>query len=170
MNCGIAVFPNQDVQEFVNNYRKRYDPHYKLISPHMTIREAEDWTEPQLDEAVAYLERVAAGFSPFTIRFNRFSSFFPVNHVIYLALEDKESLMKLYASVCDGPLAEPEKPYVFNPHVTIGQQLSSDELHDVLASLKKTPVDFTSTIDHFDLLSQTEDGTWKSVHSFKLQG
>jgi 2'-5' RNA ligase len=170
MNCGIAVFPSKDVQDFVNNYRKRYDPHYKLIKPHMTIREAEDLTQPQIDEAVAYLERVAAGIAPFKVRFNRFSSFFPVNHVIYLALEDKEPLMKLYSAVCNGPLAEPNKPYVYNPHVTIGQQLSSDELHDVLASLKQTQVDITNTIDRFELLKQSDDGIWKSYRTFQLQG
>jgi len=169
MNCGIAVFPSEEVQEYVNNYRKRYDPHYKLIAPHITIREAEQWTQSQLDEASDQLERAAAGYAPFTIRFNRFSSFFPVNNVIYLGIEDKEPLMKLYKAVCDGPLSEPEKPYVFNPHLTIGQEMNSDELHDVLASLKKTPVDFRCTVDKLHLLYQTDNGSWKSYRSFALR-
>jgi 2'-5' RNA ligase len=170
MNCGIAVFPSEEVQEYVNSYRKRYDPHYRLIQPHITIREAEDWTDLQLEEATDQMERITAGYAPFTVRFNRFSSFFPVNNVIYLGIEDKESLMKLYMAVCDGPLSEPEKPYVYNPHLTIGQDMNSDELHDVLSSLKKTPVDFISVINELHLLYQTENGVWKPYRSFALKG
>ena len=38
MKYGIVAFPSKKVQDFANSYRKRYDPHYALITPHMTVK------------------------------------------------------------------------------------------------------------------------------------
>ena len=37
MKFGVVIFPSKKLQDLVNSYRKRYDPHYALISPHLTL-------------------------------------------------------------------------------------------------------------------------------------
>lgn len=38
MKYGIAIFPSKKLQDKVNSLRKRYDPHYALIPPHITLK------------------------------------------------------------------------------------------------------------------------------------
>lgn len=170
MQFGIAIFPSKAVQDVANSYRKRYDPHYSLIQPHLTIREKEQWSEEQLEAAVDHLERAASKVAPFTIHFNRFSTFYPVTNVVYMALSDVAPVERLQQEINSGVLTEPNRSYVFTPHVTIGQQMSSDELHDVLAGLRATPLDLTVKIDRFHLLYQTENGAWTVHQTFLLRG
>jgi 2'-5' RNA ligase len=167
---GIAVFPSKEVQDIANSYRKRYDPHYSLIQPHLTVREKEEWSDEQLRHAVAHLERAAQGLTPFAIHFNRFSTFYPVNNVVYMALSDTEPMQRLHDAVCSGELAEPERAYLYNPHLTVGREMNSDELHDVLAGLRQTPLDLTVRVDRFHLLYETGNGAWTAHQTFLLQG
>ncbi|WP_248926548.1 2'-5' RNA ligase family protein [Paenibacillus hamazuiensis] len=170
MLYGVAIFPSKEVQDVANSYRKRFDPHYNLIQPHLTVREKEEWNDEQLAKAITHLQSVADQTAPFTVHFNRFSTFYPVGNVIYMALSQPEPLVKLYHNICSGLWKEPGKPYGYTPHLTIGQQLSSDELHDVLASLRKTPLDLTANIDRFHLLYQTENEAWTVHQTFQLKG
>ena len=59
MKYGIAIFPQKKVQDVANSFRKRYDPRYTLIQPHITLKEAFELEEEKLPEVVEHLERVA---------------------------------------------------------------------------------------------------------------
>jgi 2'-5' RNA ligase len=170
MNCVIAIFPSKEIQDFANSYRKRFDPNYNRIAPHLTLREPEDWSESQLSSAADHLERVTSTISPFNIHFNRFSSSYPADNVIYLALSNPDPLKKVYDVICGGDLAEKSRLEHFNPHLTIAQQLGDDELHDVLASLKKQELDLTSRIDRIHLLYQTDNQSWTVYQTFLFRG
>lgn len=170
MLFGIAVFPEKHVQDLANSWRKRHDPHYCLIPAHMTIREAEEWSDAQLQLAVGHLEQVTMGLAPFAIRYNRVSSFYPVNHVLYLALEDAAPVQKLHASICTGPLTVENPTYVFTPHLTIGQQMSADELHDQYGNLRMQAFDIVTKVDRIHLLYQVENGSWTTHQTFLLRG
>ena len=169
MNYGIAVFPSVEIQEFANHYRRRYDPHFALIEPHLTVREKEEWNDQQVHTAIQELERAAEALEPLELQFNRFSTFYPVNNVIYMALADPAPLVRLHQKLCAGPLTEASKLYAYTPHLTIAQSMNDDELHDVLASLKNKPLSFQCTIDRIVLLKQEEDGRWSRHREFLLQ-
>ncbi|WP_019533138.1 2'-5' RNA ligase family protein [Paenibacillus ginsengihumi] len=171
MQYGIAVFPPEEIRDFANHYRKRYDPHYPFIAPHLTVRETELWSQEKRKEAEAHLERAAAQTPPLKLRFNRFSSFYPVNHTVYLALADPGPMLELYRRVCSGPLVETGKPYVYTPHLTVAQRLTADEMHDVLASLRHKPIDLAFTADRMELLGrENDDSPWQSVRTFLFEG
>ena len=38
MKFGVVIFPSKKLQDLANSYRKRYDPHYSLITPHLTLK------------------------------------------------------------------------------------------------------------------------------------
>ncbi|NOU95337.1 hypothetical protein GC093_19220 [Paenibacillus sp. LMG 31456] len=169
MVYGIAVFPPDEIKEFANHYRRRYDPQFSVIDPHLTLRAREDWTEEQLNNVINHLEHVTATIKPLKLHFNRFSTFFPVSNVIYLALTDPEPMKALYNIVCSGVLEETNKPYAFTPHLTIAQDLDDDELHDVFASLRPQSLDMGCTIDRIELLMLSDNGLWQALNTFTLQ-
>lgn len=84
MNYGIVIFPSEEVQEFANNYRKRYDSHFAFIPPHITVKSTFPLDDESLPKAVEFLNKVTSEIAPFSIEFNRFSTFFPTNNVVYI--------------------------------------------------------------------------------------
>ena len=49
MRYGIAIFPSKEIQDEANSYRKRYDPHYPLIPPHITLKDAFEADDEMID-------------------------------------------------------------------------------------------------------------------------
>ncbi|MES9789024.1 YjcG family protein, partial [Priestia megaterium] len=150
-----------------NSYRKRYDSHYSLIPPHLTLKEVFEATEDQIDEIAANLRKIAEETNPFTLNVTKVSSFSPANNVIYLKVEQKPELTSLYNKLHEGNLEQPTE-YSFIPHITIGQRLSDDEHLDVYSQLKLVDVAHEETVDRFHLMYQLENETWTVFETFRL--
>lgn len=155
------------MQDVANSYRKRYDSHYSLIPPHLTLKEVFEATEDQIDEIAANLRKIAQETNPFTLNVTKVSSFSPANNVIYLKVEQKPELTSLYNRLHEGNLEQPTE-YSFIPHITIGQRLSDDEHLDVYSQLKLVDVAHEETVDRFHLMYQLENETWTVFETFRL--
>ncbi|GAB7387484.1 YjcG family protein [Bacillaceae bacterium] len=165
MKYSIVIFPHSKIQEFANSYRKRYDPGYTLIPPHIKVKEPFEVAEEQIGEVVDKIAQVTEKTQPFTLRFHKASHFHPTNNVIYLAVEKSAELQKLHEALNEGILYH--KPaYTFVPHLTIGQKMTDEELHDVYARLRMMKIDLTTTVDRVHLLYQLEDGVWTVYQTF----
>lgn len=168
MKYGVVIFPTKPLQDFVNSYRKRYDPHYAHIPPHITLKAGFEVDDQQINEVVQKLRDVAKKVNPFDITVTKFSSFKPVNNVIYLKIAPKEDLENLHSEISARfPDHVPE--YLYVPHITIGQELSNDEHTDIYGSLKMLQVNKQDTIDRFHLLYQLENGSWTVYETFQFR-
>ncbi|MCY9019640.1 YjcG family protein [Priestia megaterium] len=167
MKFGVVLFPSKKLQDVANSYRKRYDSHYSLIPPHLTLTEVFEATEDQIDEIAANLRKIAEETNPFTLNVTKVSSFSPANNVIYLKVEQKPELTSLYNKLHEGNLEQPTD-YSFIPHITIGQRLSDDEHLDVYSQLKLVDVAHEETVDRFHLMYQLENETWTVFETFRL--
>ena len=166
MKFGIVIFPSKKIQDYANSFRRRYDPHYALIPPHLTLKAAFEATEEEIKEIAKKINTIARNFGPVDLKINKISSFKPVNNVIYLKVESPEELEKLHFELCttfDGNLE-----YNFVPHITIGQKMSDDEHSDVYGSLRMTELDFKETTERIHLLYQLENGSWTVYETFRL--
>jgi 2'-5' RNA ligase len=167
MKFGVVIFPSKNLQDAANSYRKRYDPHYALITPHLTIKNAFEATEEDAKEYAEKLHQIAGKSKPFTLKASKISSFYPVNNVIFFKVEASEELTALHAEV-NKEYNEQNQEYAFVPHITIGQKLSNDEHSDVYGSLRMTRIDFEEVVDRFHLLYQLENGSWTVYETFRL--
>lgn len=169
MKYGIVAFPSKKLQDLANTYRKRYDPHYALITPHLTLKDAFEADDKQIADISQQLHEVTTTIAPVDIHASRISSFYPTTNAIYFRVEPTEQLAALQAAVQETvSLGEPK--HVFVPHITIGQKLSDSEHDDIIAQLRMTGVDEQETIDRIHLLYQLEDGSWTTHETFKLSG
>lgn len=167
MKLGIVIFPSKKLQDFANSYRKRYDPNYSLIPPHITIKPAFNADEDQMEQLTVQLQEIANNYHPFHIQASKFSSFKPVNNVIYLKIEESEELTNLHKEIIDTVnIEDPE--YAFVPHITVGQKLSDDEHSDVYGTLRMNQFHYEDTIDRFHLLYQLDNGSWTVYETFRL--
>ncbi|MGM9927308.1 MAG: YjcG family protein [Bacillus sp. (in: firmicutes)] len=169
MKFGIVIFPSKKLQDQANSYRKRYDPHYTLIPPHLTLKYPFDSTEEQVNELAETIKDVSNQCEPFQLKVLKVSSFKPVNNVIYLKVELNKALdnlqKKLHNLLIDQDV-DPE--FTFVPHITLGQKLSNDEHSDVLGQLSMLDVTHEETIDRIHLVYQLENGSWTVYETFRL--
>lgn len=167
MKYGIAIFPSKALQDKVNSYRKRYDPHYALIPPHITLKYAFDMDDDSIKAIVDQIKQVAKSTPPFSIEITKVSSFHPVNNVIYFKIEESERLTTLQNRLNSDDLRD-NRDYNFVPHITIGQKLSDEEHADVLQSLKMKEIHHEEVVDRFQLLYQLDNGSWTVYETFHL--
>ncbi|WP_163972055.1 YjcG family protein [Oceanobacillus halotolerans] len=165
MKYGVAIFPSKPIQDEANSYRKRYDPHYELIPPHITLKEAFEATDEEISELITELKHIANETEPFKIKMNKVSTFAPVTNTIYLKVEPIPELEDLFTKMHQGKFPK-NMEYNFVPHITIAQKLNHDEYSDVFGSMKMKHFQLEDTIDRFQLLYQLENGSWTVYESF----
>src|SRR5690625_755157 len=126
MKYGIAIFPSKEIQDEANGYRKRYDPRYSQIPPHITLKSAFTMSETDRDTIVDELKKIANESKPFDIHITKVRSFAPVTNTIFLKVEPCEELSTLHEKMHTGKFTvEREHPFV--PHITIAQDLDDDQ-------------------------------------------
>ena len=169
MKYGIVAFPSKDLQDLANGYRKRYDPHYAQITPHMTIKGVFDANDQEIEDVAKAIKEVTEKHCPFELKVTKVSTFAPITNAIYFKAELNDHLLDLHKDLnYDFFGDEPE--YAFVPHITIAQKLSSGEHDDIIGQLKMVGVDHSETIDRIHLLYQLENGSWTVYETFRLEG
>ena len=169
MKYGIVAFPSKKLQDLANTYRKRYDPHFAHITPHMTLKDPFEADNTQINEISKKLHDIAQNFAPLTIHASRISSFFPITNAIYFRIEPTPQLANIYTTLQD-ELSIGTPKHVFVPHITIAQKISDAEHDDIFGQLRMIGVDEQDTIDRIHLLYQLEDGSWTTYETFRLSG
>ena len=165
MKYGIAIFPSKPIQDEANAYRKRYDPKYELVPPHITLKESFLADEETIQELIIELKQMANKVDPFTINITKVSSFAPVTNTLYFKVEHTEQLTYLVDEMHDGKFPK-EMEHAFVPHITIAQGLSDGEYSDVRGTLEMKNVEFEDIVDRFQLLYQLENGSWTVYETF----
>lgn len=165
MKYGIAIFPSKPIQDEINSYRKRYDPHYAQIPPHLTLKEAFEANDDTIEMLITELKHIANETDSFKINVNKVSTFSPVTNTIYLKVEPIQELIDLSEKMQAGKFPK-NMEYNFVPHITIAQDLSHDEYSDVYGSMQMKDIQFEDTIDRFQLLYQLDNGAWTVYESF----
>ncbi|GLC87719.1 YjcG family protein [Lysinibacillus piscis] len=169
MKYGIVAFPSKKLQDLANTYRKRYDPHFAQITPHMTLKDSFDASEEEIQSVIKQLDELARNVAPLQIHASRISSFYPTTNAIYFRVEPTEQLTTLHQAL-EEKISFGEAKHVFVPHITIAQKMSDSEHDDVYGQLRMAGVDEKDVIDRIHLLYQLEDGSWTTFETFRLTG
>ncbi|MBS4172072.1 YjcG family protein [Bacillus sp. FJAT-49736] len=166
MKYGIAMFPSKKLQDLANSYRMRYDPHYALIPPHLTLKASFELSDGEIDKVSEKLNQIAKNHQPLHVQISKVSSFQPVNNTIYFKVDSSPELMNLHKNLQEELPGNEE--YAFVPHITIGQKLSNDEHSDVFGQLRMLGINHEEIIDRFHLLYQLDNGAWTVYETYHL--
>ncbi|WP_042349451.1 YjcG family protein [Bacillus massiliigorillae] len=166
MKYGIAIFPSKKLQDLVNSYRKRYDPQYSLIPPHITLKYSFEASEEEMKDITKQLWETAAKTAPIQLNVVKASTFQPVSNVIYLKVDVNNELETLHKQMHN--VIKSEDEFAFVPHLTLAQGLSNDEHSDVFGQLSMIDFSHSENIDRFHLLYQLENGSWTVYETFQL--
>ncbi|SOB91793.1 2'-5' RNA ligase [Ureibacillus xyleni] len=169
MKFGIVAFPSKKLQDLANTYRKRYDSHYSKITPHITLKEAFEADELEIQNISKEIASIAENCAPLKINASRISSFFPTTNVIFFRIEPTEQLKNLHQEL-QSRINIGKPRHVFIPHITIAQDLTETEHDDIFGQLRMIGVNEQETIDRIHLLYQLEDGSWTTYETYRLTG
>src|SRR5699024_4204902 len=169
MKSGIVIYPYENIQTEINNLRKRYDPEYPLIKPHITLKTRFDIDKNSLKILIDELVELTKNIETFKINIKKINSFQPIYNKIYFKIKHIDKLKKIYNDLYKG-IVPKEKFTTFVPHITIAQNLNPDEFVDIYTSLSMQKNDFEDTINQLNIVYELADGTWKTYKSFTLGG
>ena len=82
MKYGVVIFPSKKLQDLANSYRKRYDAHYALIPPHLTLKTSFE-TDVDAEQLTDKLKVIAERYEPFNLKLTKVSSFQPLTNTIH---------------------------------------------------------------------------------------
>lgn len=169
MKYGVVAFPSKKLQDLANSYRKRYDPHYSLITPHMTLKGVFEASDTEIEVLSNSIRNVVQRHKPFTLHATGVSSFAPTTNAIYFKVDKTDALINLHEDLHKESLGL-KAEHTFVPHITIAQKMSSGEHDDIYGQLKMAGLNHNETIDRLHLLYQLEDGSWTVYETFRLTG
>ena len=125
--------------------------------------------QQQVDPLTQELDRIAGSIEPFTIDITRVKHFHPTSPTLYLAIEEGASLLTELHKRIQELFENQHMPYDYIPHLTIGQKMDEEELHDVFSSLHSKRFNLKSNIDRFHLMYQLENQSWTIYQTFLLK-
>ena len=118
MIYALVHYPNIDNRQ-INRFRKKYDPQFNMIAPHVTIM----FPVPESvgeDNLVYHIENVLCNWQPFSIHLQdvQLSS----DDYLYLVLQNgREAVIRLHNEIYTGVLVDfLRKDIPFIPHLTLG--------------------------------------------------
>lgn len=171
MFYALVHYPNIDTGR-INEFRRKYDPHFDLIEPHVTLvfLLPESVGEKNL---VSHLENVLRHWHPFPVHLKGLQKAW--DHWLFLILaEGNDSITRLHRELYSGPLASYRREDIeFVPHLGLGLFARQDAGYDIrnpqnvaldeekyfqaLKEAQRLDLDYRCVIDRLHLLKINAD-------------
>ena len=169
MKLLLTILPSVELQTKLNSYRKRYDPNYINIRPHVHFYPSFQLEDEQLPKLIADLEKFFSNKEAFPLEILRFSSLVPAENLIYCKLENHPFYSQTASYLDDLTYITKDTFISEQPHITIASDLSNDEHSDLLGRVKLIQFSKTEQIEEITLMQQLDDGKWSKVTTFSLK-
>jgi 2'-5' RNA ligase len=184
MYYGLAYFPKVEI-EGINLIRKKYDPTYGIIDPHLTIMYP---VPSSLSEKriIKHIDTVLKKWRPFKIHFGGFKKSW--DFWLFLTLNKGESEVKrLSMEIYSEFLSEYRREDIeFVPHIGMGLFIKNQKHYDfknprklffdekkyqkALSEVKTLGLNFSCVIDNLELVEINENFTTiKTIRVFYLE-
>ncbi|MDP5274940.1 2'-5' RNA ligase family protein [Chengkuizengella axinellae] len=140
MQRAIHIFPQLQNISLIERLRKKYDPLYGFIPPHITLVFPFE-SEIPTQKLEQHVRNSLARVHPFTIQLQRVTASFD-RYLFLNVKKGNDQIIKLHDLLYSGPLKNfQSRSHTYTPHLTVGR-LKSDE--DLEAALNHTQTFETS--------------------------
>ncbi|MDN5794565.1 MAG: 2'-5' RNA ligase family protein [Intrasporangium sp.] len=155
--------------EYLQQRRAEFgDPAARRIPAHITLVPPTEVDEATYAGFVEHCSTVADGRPPFEVILRGTGTFRPISDVVYIHVAQGVSACeRLEKHLRNGPVKR-DLAFYYHPHVTVAHNVSVDCLDRAFTELADFRADFV--VGAFQLYEQGEDGTWRPVKDFALQG
>ena len=166
---GVAITVPEPHGTVLQDARERFgDPLARFIPPHITLLPPTEIDAPSLEAFQTHLAVVAAAHAPFSMTLSGTGTFRPLSPVVFVQVSSGISQCELIeTAVRSGPV-ERHLEFNYHPHVTVAHHLPEESLDAAFDELVDYRCSFEVT--SFELFHQTDDGVWRPLSSFDLEG
>jgi 2'-5' RNA ligase len=167
----VTVAVTGDAADYVNDFRRLYDPHVARISPHVTLAVAPeldvcDWmpARPRIREALSRIP-------PFTIHVAELGTFID-DLVLWLRptsphgelLTMRKTILETFPDVAF------DRSNDFVPHISIGFFTGRQALLQAMDAIRPELVPFSFRVAYVSYLQADEGDIWQCVDTVELGG
>lgn len=167
----VAVAVSGDAADYVDSFRRLYDPHVASILPHITLAVApeldvSDWmcVRPHIRAALSEVQ-------PFTIRVAELGTF-TEDLVLWLRPTAPHGELRTMRKMILGsfPDIEFDRVHDFVPHISIGFFTGRQALLQAMDAIRPELVAFSFRVAHVSFLQADEGDVWQCVDTVELGG
>ena len=165
----VTVAVPGDAADFVDVFRRLYDPNVTLIMPHITLAFA-----PELDvcdwmPARSRVREALARIHPFTVQVASVGTFMD-DHVLWLRptaprgelLTLRQTILGLFPDVAF------DRVHDFVPHISIGFFAGRQALFQAMNAVRQELVPFSFEVAYLSFLQADEGNIWQCVDAIEL--
>jgi 2'-5' RNA ligase len=167
----VAVTVSGDAADYVNGFRRRYDPHVANIMPHITLAVA-----PELDvcdwmPARSPIQVLLAQIPPFTIRVAELGTFSD-DFVLWLQpTAPHGELLTLRQTILGSfPDVAFDRVDDYVPHISIGFFTGREALLEAQDTIRRELTPFSFRVAYISYLQADEGNIWQCVDTVELGG
>lgn len=164
MKRAIHLFPEFTNIEIIESLRRKYDPLFGLIPPHITL------VFPFESDISAQLLQnhvcdVLKGFKPFFIRLQDFTA--TADQYLFLNVKNgNDQIIELHDRLYSGVLSIHRDPrFSFHPHLTIGKFANEENLLSAIVETTSNKSVFETTVSKIfiEIIDESEHSTIEFV-------
>jgi 2'-5' RNA ligase len=168
VRIGVAIdIPEPWGEQLTRRRDEAGDPQAAYTPAHVTLlgpTEVDDGALPAIER---HLEKIAAAQQPFTIHLRGTGTFRPITEVVFVTLAVGISECELLAeAITSSDDIERGSRFPYHPHVTVAQDVSSEQLDAVFEDLAGFSAKFH--VPSFTLFSHGGEGPWRRRRDFPL--
>lgn len=167
MEKSILLIPKLKNIEFIETIRKKYDPLYNKVPPHITLVFPFE-TNIDNDVIIKHIESSLKHFQIGQFSIDGFS-YFEDGYVFWNVTEGKDTLVNMNKELYSGILTPfKHKTIQYNPHITIANCSDSTQLHQIKNELENSSIHEICT--NFSIIFEEiqSNGDSKVIKEFKL--
>jgi 2'-5' RNA ligase len=167
----VAVTVSGDAADYVNGFRRRYDPHVTRIVPHITLAFAADLDVFDWTLAHHQIKKSLAQLPPFTVHVAGLGTFMD-DFVLWLQptaphgelLTLRQTILGSFPDVAFDRAAD----YV--PHISIGFFAGREALLEAQDTVRRELTPFSFRVAYISYLQADEGNLWQCVDTVELGG
>ncbi|KGN29815.1 phosphoesterase [Knoellia sinensis KCTC 19936] len=166
---GVAITVPEPYGSMLQQARERAgDPLANFIPPHVTLLPPTEIEKADLAGFEKHLGEVASRHSPFRMHLHGTGTFRPLSPVVFVQVSVGIPQCELLETdVRSGPVVR-DLEFNYHPHVTIAHNIDEEALDRAFEDVEEFRCAFE--VRSFELYHQGDDGVWRPLTSFPLEG
>jgi len=164
MDYTITIFPKFKAIDKINSVRKKYDPLYNWLKPHIAL--VYYFTERPTTKKI---NELIGRFSSFKIRLDKINTSSKGDFIFLDVTQGKKKIIQLKNALYKGLGLKWDKEFAYKPHMTIAKFKTKEEQKSALKEIRKEKLNFSCEINSFVVLEVSKDlKKIKSKRKFEL--
>lgn len=167
----VAVTVSGDAADYVDSFRRRYDPHVARIMPHITLAfaatlDVDDWMSARL-----HIQAALSRIRPFIVHVAELGTFTDELVLWMQPAVPHDELLTLRQTIVESfPNVAFDRVHDFVPHISLGFFTNREQLLEAQNAVHRELTPFSFRVAFISYLQADEGDIWQCIDTVELGG